>query len=162
MLQIRTHTGQQKALQRQHMKLPNDKKRGDRKKMRTAQSAKVSRKPASDKVTVISSVMQNAARRPDIHPLDRAINELRGELARNPDDPTVLSRLGALFYRRGDLPEAERFLRKAITANPRRSNYHNNLGNVLCDMGRMKDGIDEYETALAIEKAEDPAQAAIG
>ncbi len=119
-------------------------------------TVKLTRKAASSKITSITTASQNATRRPDIHPLDRAINELRGELARNPDDPTVLSRLGALFYRRGDLAEAERFLRKAIAVNPRRSNYHNNLGNVLCDMGRMKDGIEEYEVALAIEKSEDP------
>jgi len=130
--------------------------RGGRKKMGTAPTAKLNRKPASAKITSISTAPQSAARRPDIHPLDRAINELRGELARSQDDPTVLSRLGALFYRRGDLMEAERFLRKAISVNPRRSNYHNNLGNVLCDMGRMKDGIEEYEVALAIEKSEDP------
>ena len=111
---------------------------------------------AAEDNVVASSSMPARARRPDIHPLDRAINELRGELARNPDDPSVLSRLGALFYRRGDLVEAERFLRKAIGANPRRSNYHNNLGNVLCDMGRMKDGIEEYEAAIAIEKSDDP------
>ena len=95
-------------------------------------------------------------RRPDIHPLDRAIMELRSELARHPDDPTILSRIGALCYRRGDLQEAEKYLRKAIAANPQRSNYHNNLGNVLCDMGRMKEGIEEYEAALTIEKAANP------
>ena len=138
------------------MKPHNDKKQGGRKTMRSAPAAKASRKTISSKVTAISNAVQSAARRPDIHPLDRAINELRGELAKKPDDPTVLSRLGALFYRRGDLPEAERFLRKAIGVNPRRSNYHNNLGNVLCDMGRMKDGIVEYEAAIAIEKVDNP------
>ena len=99
---------------------------------------------------------QRAPRRSEIHPLDRAINELRAELARTPDDPTVLSRLGALYYRRGDLHEAEKFLRKAIAVNPRRPNYHNNLGNVLCDQGRMQEGIGEYEEAIGIERADDP------
>ncbi len=141
------------------MKHHNDKKRGGRKTMRSAPAAKASRKTVSNKVTAISAAVQAAARRPDIHPLDRAINELRGELAKKPDDPTVLSRLGALYYRRNDLPEAERFLRKAIAANPRRSNYHNNLGNVLCDMGKLKDGIVEYEAAIAIEKADNPDKA---
>ena len=138
------------------MKPHNDKKRGERKTMRSAPAAKASRKPITSKVTSISTAAHSAARRPDIHPLDRAINELRGELAKKPDDPTVLSRLGALFYRRGDLLEAEKFLRKAISVNPRRSNYHNNLGNVLCDMGRMKDGIVEYEAAIVIERSDDP------
>src|SRR5947208_15546574 len=106
------------------------KKQGEKKTMRKVHAATAPDATAAAHVAAISS-MPHSARRPDIHPLDRAINELRGELARNPDDPTVLSRLGALFYRRGDLSEAEKFLRKAIGANPRRSNYHNNLGNVL-------------------------------
>ncbi|MEI6233343.1 MAG: tetratricopeptide repeat protein [Planctomycetota bacterium] len=138
------------------MTTQNEKKRGGRKTMRSAPAVKTPRKSVANKVTSISSAIHSAARRPDIHPLDRAINELRGELAKKPDDPTVLSRLGALYYRRGDLPEAERFLRKAIAVNPRRPNYHNNLGNVLCDMGKMKDGIVEYESAIAIEKADNP------
>jgi len=96
------------------------------------------------------------ARRPDIHPLDRAIAELRAELARTPEDPTLLGRLGALFYRRGDLKEAEKQYRRALELAPHRASLHNNLGNVLCDMGRMRDGIACYEQAMAVEKAQHP------
>ncbi len=99
-----------------------------------------------------------SARRADIHPLDRAISELRSELARTPDDHTILSRLGALFYRRGDLVEAENFYRQAIALAPNRPSLFNNLGNVLCDMGRMRDGIAAYEHAMSIEKALDPGR----
>ena len=100
-----------------------------------------------------------SARRAEIHPLDRAIAELRSELARTPDDHTILSRLGALFYRRGDVLEAENYYRKAIAIAPNRPSLFNNLGNVLCDMGRMRDGIAAYEHAMAIEKALDPGRA---
>jgi Flp pilus assembly protein TadD len=100
-----------------------------------------------------------SARRAEIHPLDRAIAELRSELARTPDDHTILSRLGALFYRRGDVLEAENYYRKAIAIAPNRPSLFNNLGNVLCDMGRMRDGIAAYEHAMSIEKALDPGRA---
>ncbi|MFH0939653.1 MAG: tetratricopeptide repeat protein [Planctomycetota bacterium] len=92
-------------------------------------------------------------RRADIHPLDRAIAELRAELTRSPDDPTLLGRLGALFYRRGDLADAEKYYRQAISLSPNRPSLYNNLGNVFCDMGRMRDGIGAYEHAMAIEKS---------
>ena len=93
-----------------------------------------------------------SARRPDIHPLDRAITELRSELARLPDDATLHARLGALHYRRGDLMEAERYYRRAVELQPNRAAFHNNLGNVLCDLGRMTEGISSYEAAMSIEK----------
>ena len=113
----------------------------------------------SSRVTPLKAQVPTA-RRADIHPLDRAIAELRSELARSPDDPTLLGRLGALFYRRGDLAEAETFYRRAIALAPGRPNLHNNLGNVLCDLGRMRDGIAAYEHAMAVEKALNPERAA--
>jgi tetratricopeptide (TPR) repeat protein len=99
-----------------------------------------------------------ATRRVDIHPLDRAIAELRAELARTPDDSTLLGRLGALYYRRGSLKEAEHYYRQAIALSPRRPTLYNNLGNVLCDVGRMRDGIAAYEHAIALEKSADPTR----
>ena len=104
----------------------------------------------------VSALQSQTERRADIHPLDRAIAELRSELARNPDEPTILSRLAALFYRRGDLAEAERRYLQAIALTPHKPSLHNNLGNVLCDMGRMRDGIAAYENAMALERAAHP------
>lgn len=121
----------------------------------TSAGKKVSRKKASARtLKVVERPIQ--VRRTDIHPLDRAIAELRAELARTPDDATLLGRLGALFYRRGDLVEAEKHYRRAIETSPRRPTLYNNLGNVLCDMGRMRDGIAAYEHAIALERAGDP------
>ncbi len=137
------------------MRGKKDSKKKGRKAMRSVQGAVKPSHPATLAQAKLNAQIE-PRRRADIHPLDRAINELRSELARSPDDPMVLSRLGGLFYRRGDLAEAETFLRRAISMNPRKPTYHNNLGNVLCDLGRMKEGIAEYEEAIAIEKAIDP------
>jgi Flp pilus assembly protein TadD len=120
------------------------------------------RKSSEEKVVPVSPrakilpIAKPKIRQSDIHPLDRAIAELRAELARSPDDATLMGRLGALYYRRGDLPEAEAQYRKAIALAPRRPTLYNNIGNVLCDMGRMRDGIAAYEHAIALEKAGDP------
>lgn len=116
----------------------------------TSAPPKSVRKPNLRKRSV--ALLQPHARRPDIHPLDRAIAELRNELARTPDEATLHARLGALHYRRGDLREAEAFYRRAVELLPHRPAFHNNLGNVLCDLGRMKEGILCYETAMALEK----------
>jgi tetratricopeptide (TPR) repeat protein len=117
------------------------------------------RKKSGRRKAVAQLIEQPRIRRPDIHPLDRAIAELRAELSKSPDDPTILGRLGALHYRRGDLNEAENFYRRAISFAPGRPSLYNNLGNVLCDMGRMRDGIAAYEHAMEIEKANDPTHA---
>ncbi|GMV80732.1 MAG: hypothetical protein AMXMBFR7_19160 [Planctomycetota bacterium] len=95
----------------------------------------------------------HSSRRADIHPLDRAIAELRNELARSPNDATLHARLGALHYRRDDLREAERCFRLAVNLQPGRASLHNNLGNVLADLGDLKEGIACYERALAVERA---------
>ncbi|MGD0089108.1 MAG: tetratricopeptide repeat protein [Planctomycetota bacterium] len=102
-------------------------------------------------------------RHADIHPLDRAIAELRSELARSPDDPTLLGRIAALYYRRGDLGQAEKHYQRAIALSPHRPTLYNNMGNVLCDMGRMRDGIAAYEHAIALEQAagRDPSPEAV-
>jgi superkiller protein 3 len=93
------------------------------------------------------------ARTAEIHPLDRAIAELRNEQARTPDEPTLFARLGALYYRRGDLLNAETQYRKALERLPGRPSYLNNLGNILCDLGRFQEGIQYYEQAIAIIEA---------
>jgi tetratricopeptide (TPR) repeat protein len=94
----------------------------------------------------------------EIHPLDRAIAELRRELARSPDDATVHGRLGALYYRRGDLRAAEASYRRAVELQPARASYQNNLGNVLCDLGQWREGLACYEQALALEQAAQPGR----
>ncbi len=98
------------------------------------------------------------SRRADIHPLDRAITELRNELARSPDNALLYGRLGALQYRRGDLEEARISYRKAIELQPARAAFQNNLGNILCDLGQMKEGIACYEAAIGLEKAASPSK----
>lgn len=98
-------------------------------------------------------------RRSDIHPLDRAITELRNELARSPDDATLHGRLGALHYRRGDLSSAEACYRRALKIQPHRPSFHNNLGNILFDRGQWREGLACYEQALSLERAAHPERA---
>jgi tetratricopeptide (TPR) repeat protein len=130
---------------------------GGRKKVQTNSEKKVRRRSSSRRISAQNNNKMSGARRAEIHPLDRAIAELRAELARTPDDSTLMGRLAALHYRRGDLESAESVYREALRVSPGRPTLYNNLGNVLCDMGRMRDGIAAYETAIEFEKAADPA-----
>ena len=117
-----------------------------------SQSIRIVRRPTVRMKPVKASV----DRRSDIHPLDRAINELRNELARSPDDATLHGRLGALYYRRGDLPKAEACYRQALKIQPHRPSFNNNLGNILFDRGHWREGLACYEQALALERAAHP------
>ena len=79
------------------------------------------------------------------------------------DPPAILTRkyegtgLGLPLVNLGDLEGAEGLYRQALKLTPNRPTLYNNLGNVLCDLGRMRDGIAAYETAIALEKSADPA-----
>ena len=119
----------------------------------TSTSTKTLRRP-----TFMPKATRTGSRRADIHPLDRAIAELRNELARSPDDATLHGRLGALYYRRGDLAEAEACYRRALALQPSRPSFHNNLANILCDRGQWKEGLACYERALALERAAEPGK----
>jgi Tfp pilus assembly protein PilF len=94
--------------------------------------------------------------------MDYSIAALRRELARSPDDATLLGRLGALYYRKGSLHEAEGCYRRAVALQPRRASLQNNLGNVLCDLGRFREGMACYTEALKIEETTRPEQASKG
>jgi tetratricopeptide (TPR) repeat protein len=117
-----------------------------------SQSIRLVRRPT----VRVKPVKGSTERRSDIHPLDRAISELRNELARSPDDATLHGRLGALYYRRGDLPSAEECYRRALKLQPHRPSFHNNLGNILFDRGHWREGLACYEQALALERAAHP------
>jgi len=144
---------------------PKDVRRSDAAKQRDYRGGKASVRDTAKSQSIrlvrrptvrIKPVGAASERRSEIHPLDRAINELRNELARSPDDATLHGRLGALYYRRGDLTAAEECYRRALKLQPHRPSFHNNLGNILCDRGHWREGLACYEQALALERAAHP------
>jgi Flp pilus assembly protein TadD len=59
-------------------------------------------------------------------------------LAIVPGQPLILARLALLRKSAGAFSEAEGLLRQAIAAAPREAALHNNLGNVLRNLGRSE------------------------
>ncbi|MCX7803699.1 MAG: tetratricopeptide repeat protein [Planctomycetota bacterium] len=83
-----------------------------------------------------------------------------GEAPRLPaidqDDPAAVCRAASFYYSQGHLKEAEVLYRRARDLAPHRAAYHNNLANVLCDLGRLREGIAEYEEAIRLSPSPPP------
>lgn len=62
-----------------------------------------------------------------------------------------LNSKGSYFWRRGDLPGAERFFRLAIAKNRRNAAAHSNLGSVLLDLHRYDEGMVLLEQAVRLD-----------
>ena len=79
----------------------------------------------------------------------RAILEpLRDQEARL---PYLMLSLGQLALRRGDLAEAEGFLRRSLARDDHNSEAHDALGVVLRQMGRLEDAIGEHMRAASLQ-----------
>ena len=55
------------------------------------------------------------------------------------NDCRVFSNYGLILKDRGKLQEAELYTRKAIQLKPDFADFHLNLGNILTDLGQLKD-----------------------
>ena len=90
----------------------------------------------------------------DIETIDKRIIELRRQLERSPDDPALLNQLGGLYYRKGNLKDAEAAYRRAVDILGTHPAYRNNLANVLMDAGKTREGIEQYRKAVELDSDE--------
>ncbi len=75
----------------------------------------------------------------------------RNVLAADPKNADALHMLGVLASQRGNHGLALSFLGRAIALNPAPAFYHNNLGNVLFQLGRPADAALCYEESLRLD-----------
>jgi tetratricopeptide (TPR) repeat protein len=68
-----------------------------------------------------------------------------------PGQPVLLARLALVRKMSGAFAEAESLLRRAIAAAPHEAALHNNLGNVLRNLGRHRDAEASYRKALSLK-----------
>jgi len=80
--------------------------------------------------------------------LDEAIDLVRKALVAEPDNGAFLDSLGWVYYRKGDLGEAEKYLGQAATRLPRNSEVQDHLGDVLAKRGRLPDAVEAWMRAL--------------
>jgi predicted O-linked N-acetylglucosamine transferase (SPINDLY family) len=76
-----------------------------------------------------------------------------------PNEPRYRFTLGRVFKALGDLPNAERAYREAITLDPRYADAHVSLGIVLKLRGDIEGALAQYDAALAIAPDFAPAHA---
>lgn len=76
--------------------------------------------------------------------MPQALTEYQKALAATPNDPEVLNDFGVYFYHRGDLAQAEHWLRKALEHDAKHARAWVNLGLVLGTQGRYKDSFDAF------------------
>ena len=68
----------------------------------------------------------------------------------NPQAAGALVNLGTIYYRQRQFPEAERYYKEAITADPGYPLAEFNLGNLYDEQGRLNEALDHYRRALAL------------
>jgi tetratricopeptide (TPR) repeat protein len=80
--------------------------------------------------------------------LDEAITLVNRALEIEPDNGAFLDSLGWAHFRKGELPEAEKYLAAAAEKLPRNSDVQDHYGDVLAKRGRWSDAVAAWTRAL--------------
>jgi len=83
-------------------------------------------------------------------PLDAIIEAYDKVVELNPAAAGALVNLGTIYYRERKFPEAEKYYRAAIAADPSYPLAEFNLGNLYDEQGRLEEAFDHYRRALAL------------
>ncbi len=75
----------------------------------------------------------------------------RQVLAESADQFDALSLLGVIRAQGRHLEEAALLLARAVAARPGHATAHHSYGNVLRDLGRLREAVDQYDRALELE-----------
>ncbi len=78
------------------------------------------------------------------------IERLEQALARTPDDPDLLARLGSLWLAEGRADRAVGMLERAVALDPERASAFYNLGLANARLGRTAEGREAYARALEL------------
>lgn len=82
-----------------------------------------------------------------------ALQAFQEALRLKPDYDEALAGLGNLLFNNKQMEKAERYLQWAVTIAPEKSAYHNDLGRVYRQQGRMEEAVACYRKALELEPA---------
>ncbi|MDD9926166.1 MAG: tetratricopeptide repeat protein [Rhodospirillaceae bacterium] len=82
---------------------------------------------------------------------DEAESAFRKVLAREPDNPSALRRLGVVVYMKGDYEDARGLLDMAIDLAPEDADAYNNLAAILLDRGELTDAEINFRRARELD-----------
>jgi tetratricopeptide (TPR) repeat protein len=86
----------------------------------------------------------------DTHNVGWALAEYESLAGKNPNNPRILVRLGALYHQAGDDTAAVARLARAIALKPNEWEAHSTLAYVELQRGRFTDAIKAAETAISL------------
>jgi Flp pilus assembly protein TadD len=80
--------------------------------------------------------------------LDEAITLVRKALEIEPENPSYLDSLGWAYFRKGDVPQAQRYLAPAADKLPTNSVIQDHMGDLWAKMGRWQEAVNAWTKAL--------------
>lgn len=80
--------------------------------------------------------------------LEEALGLIRKAVDLDPNNGAYLDSLGWVYYRMGDLEQAERYLRSAIERFSKDPTVHDHLADVLAKQGNLKDAVVHWQQSL--------------
>ncbi|HEY2322685.1 MAG TPA: tetratricopeptide repeat protein, partial [Thermoanaerobaculia bacterium] len=83
--------------------------------------------------------------------LDRAVEMINKAVAAEPRNGAFVDSLGWVYYQKGNLELAEKYLSDAAHLLPRDATVHEHLGDVFAKRGNYVRALDLYRTALKLE-----------
>jgi adenylate cyclase len=84
--------------------------------------------------------------------LDRAVETMKAYMRLDPYHPTsAIGWLGVTYFALGNLPEAQSFLREAVTRSPNRAMFHYWLAATLGDIGDVEGMREEAKALLTLQ-----------
>jgi tetratricopeptide (TPR) repeat protein len=89
--------------------------------------------------------------------LNEALEMIQRAVKLEPDNGAYLDSLGWVYYRMGDLENAERYLVRAVEKFSKDPTVHDHLGDVYAKMGRLKDAIEHWQISLSEWNSSAPA-----
>jgi tetratricopeptide (TPR) repeat protein len=88
--------------------------------------------------------------------LNEALQLIRKAVELDPNNGAYLDSLGWVYFRLGDLDQAERNLRAAIDRFSKDPTVHDHLADVLAKQGNLKDAVTHWQKSLAEWEAASP------
>jgi len=91
--------------------------------------------------------------------LNEALDMIKLAVEQEPNNGAYLDSLGWVYYRLGQLEQAENYLLRALQSTAKDPTVNDHLGDVYFKQGRLKDAISQWEVSLKLWQAASASEA---